>query len=185
MRKSILAMFVVMIAIFAVACGGNTAKGNGGDANAANGAGGGGGCAPAKADPEAQWKAQYKKGAEWVVHMNYGTDMWQKTEVIEVNFPKAKIKTSTKMTKDGNFENPTESEAEYKKPEGDGKMPEGTKMLGEGDEKVGDWDCHWTETETGGKKSKVWMVKKYASVIAKMEADGKVTMDLVSFKEGQ
>jgi hypothetical protein len=47
MRKSILAMFVVMIALFAVACGGNKPAGNGtgNDAgNTAGGGGGGGGC---------------------------------------------------------------------------------------------------------------------------------------------
>lgn len=48
MRKSILAMFVVMIAMFAVACGGNTAKGNGG--NEAGNTAGGGGCTPAAED---------------------------------------------------------------------------------------------------------------------------------------
>ncbi|MCC6150321.1 MAG: hypothetical protein IT461_08745 [Planctomycetes bacterium] len=66
MRKSILAMFVVMIAIFAVACGGNKPAGNGGDANAANVAGGGGGCAPAAED----MMAFYKKAGNYYVAKN-------------------------------------------------------------------------------------------------------------------
>ena len=62
MRKSILAMFVVMIAIFAVACGGNTAKGNGTGNDAGNTAGGGGG---EKAADDAM--AFYKKAGNFYV----------------------------------------------------------------------------------------------------------------------
>lgn len=184
MRKSILAMFVVMIALFAVACGGNTAKGNSTGNEPGNTACGGGGCAPAKADPEAQWKALYKKGASWVMHMNMGAEMWQKTEVLSVDGNKAKIKTTMKMKKEDEFGMPNESEVEFKKPEGGEAKPDPKyKKLGEGKEKVAGLDCTWTESEYDGKKSKTWMSDKFGNV-TKMESDaGK--MEMIEFTEGK
>lgn len=185
MRKSILAMFVVMIAMFAVACGGNKPAGNGGGNEAGNTAGGGGGCAPAKADPEAQWKALYKKDAEWVMVM--GGAMMQKTKVVSVDGTKAKTKSWTFMgTKDPKWEGDgTDGEAEYKKAEGGEAKPDPKwKELGKGTDKVAGVDCDWVEGEYDGKKMKTWTATKFG-LVAKSEMDGKVNMELVEFKEGK
>ncbi|KAA0217760.1 hypothetical protein EDM80_02710 [bacterium] len=183
MKKTILSMLVVLVAVLAVACGGNKPVGNGGSNTADGGAKCGGGEA-AKADPEAQWKALYKKGATWVMHMNMGMEMWQKTEVLSVDGNKAKIKTSMKMKKDEEFANPTESEVEFKKPEGGEAKPDPKyKKLGEGKDKVAGLDCTWIESEYDGKKSKNWTSDKFG-LVAKMESDaGK--MELVEFTEGK
>lgn len=178
MRKSIFFSLLCLIAIVAVACGGgNNATGNGtggGDAASCGGGNGGGG----EISAQEQWDNLYKEGASWIVKMDFGTPMWQKTEVKSVADGVAKIETSTKMSEDGEFANPAPSEVKRPAEGGTAETPEGYKELGKGEEKVGDWDCTWVESESNGTKTKTWMSKKYGAVV-KMEQGGKVTMELV------
>lgn len=191
MRKSILAMFVVMIAIFAVACGGNTAKGNGGDANAANGAGGGGGGESAANDMLAVYK---KKGNKWttkstmkIAGMADPMISYAEYEVTEVTDAEA---TYTMQSLD-----------KEKKPQGDKqtlKMPlktdakDGGKACGPKptitDEKVkveaGEFDCQKIESEAGGVKSTIWTAKKPGGLSVKMKTDT-MEMELVKWEEGK
>lgn len=54
------------------------------------------------------------------------------------------------------------------------------KEIARGDEKVGEWDCEFFEHEVDGKRSKVYLHKKYGLVM-KMVENGKVTMEITEF----
>ena len=167
MRKSILAVLVCTIALFAMACGGKNGTSNTGN----SGTTGGGCAAPAKADPEAQWKALYKKDAEWVMKM---TGMYMKTKVVSVEGTKAKTKTWNFMgDKDPKFEGDgTDAEATYTAPAAAGTPDPKWKELGKGEDKVAGLDCSWVEGEYDGAKSKTWTSKVYG-LVAKSESAGK------------
>lgn len=173
MKNSIMLALLCAIAIFAVACGsGNNASGNKAGNEAGKDSGG-----ETAADPQAQWDALYKEGANWTMKMDFGSAMLQKTEVVSVKDGVAKIKTSMKMG-DADWMAPTDGEAKRpEKADPNAKPAEGYKELGKGSEKVKDWDTNWVESEMGGKKTKTWMSTKYGAVV-KMEQDGKVVMEL-------
>ncbi|MCC6151935.1 MAG: hypothetical protein IT461_16925 [Planctomycetes bacterium] len=139
-----------------------------------------------KADVEAQWKALYKAGASWVMRMNYGMEMWQKTEVISVDGTKARVKVSTKMKAEDEFANAMESDVEYKaQAAGAGEPDPKYKELAKGQEKVREWDTDWLESEYDGAKTKMWTTSKFGNwLIVKMEtAQG--SMELLEFIEGK
>lgn len=192
MRKSILAMFVVMIAIFAVACGGNTAKGNGGDANAAGG-GGGGGCT-AKADPY----ALYKKGRSWTLKSvskmgDTETISYTKTDVVDNTDKEITIKTTTmdkekKETYSGESKIPKATEA----PAANAPKVEAPKQEDGGEvEAAGKkWKTWKTVSEANGMKTTTWSSQEYPGLMIKSESEGeaggmkmKTTMMLEEFKD--
>ncbi len=182
MRKSILAMFVVMIALFAVACGGNKPAGNGGDANAANGAGGGGG-GGGEADAFAGYK---KQGRLWLVKSTTKMDgmdpmvTYTKTEITKVEADHA-IMTMWTLDKDkkpmAGMEKGNETKIEFKKAEPvkcapAPKEPKKQKVKVE----AGEFDC--VSYDDG----KMWMMEKYPMVMVKGDM-GQTQMELVEFKE--
>lgn len=194
MRKSILAMFVVMIAVFAVACGGNTAKGNGGNtADGGNTAGGGGG-GDAAADAFALYK---KKGRVWVtksvMKMQGMDDMvtYNKSEVIDVTDKAAKVKMWS-LDKDkkpmAGMEAGTEMEIKFETPKVDApkcgaKAPEVKKETIK--VAAGEFECNVMETEAAGSKTKSWSSVKYPGLPVKSETTGaaNMTSELVEFNE--
>jgi hypothetical protein len=137
-----------------------------------------------KADAEAQWKALYKPGAVWVMRMNYGSDMWSRTEVVSVEGNKAKIKTSMKMSAEAEYMAPNESEVGFTAPDGTAVPNDKWKETGKGTETIMGLECDWIEGEYEGKHTKTWMSKKYGNVV-KMEMEHKVTMELIEFTEGK
>ncbi len=175
MRKSILAMFVVMIAMFAVACGGNTAKGNG-DANAAGG-GGGGGCT-AKSDPY----ALYKKGRSWTLKMvnktgDNETIMYSKTEVIDNTDKEITIKMTTMDKDKKNMMDPTESkfpkatEAAANAPKVDPpKQEDGGEVEAAGKK----WKTWKTVSEAAGVKTTTWSSQDFPGLTIKSEGEGEM-----------
>jgi hypothetical protein len=180
MRKSIFVVVLSLVAVLAVACGGNNAaKGNGAKSNGAGGGACGGGGGEAAADPQAQWDALYKPGANWTYKMT--GDMLQKTEVGEVTDGVAKTKVSMKMG-DGEWMAPTDGEAKRPEPVKATDPDPKWKELGKGKEnvKVGgtEFETAWIEGEYDGKKSKNWTSTQYG-IVVKSEYEGAVTMELV------
>lgn len=175
MRKSILAMFVLMIAVFAVACGGNTAKGNG-DANAAGG--GGGGCTPA-ADVWAPYKHEGLKAVvKNTMKIEGQPDMisYMVTEITKVDKDYAMMKT-TMLDKDKKEMAPgTETKIEFKTAEPvkdakpvEPKKPEEKKVKVE----AGEFDCVSYDGEN-------WMMKDYPFVTVKSKMG-----ELIEFNKGK
>jgi len=186
MRKSILAMFVVMIAIFAVACGGNKAAGNG--------AGNGGGNEPAKCgstdggssvDAFALYK---KKGRKWMHKSTTkmeGMDpmvSYMSYEITDVNDKEA-TQLMMMLDKDkkpmAGMEKGTESKiplvAAKTEPVKDAKPaaePKKEKCKVE----AGEFECYLTEMND----TKTWSSVEFPGLLVKME--GKQTsMELISF----
>ncbi|CAG0979742.1 hypothetical protein PLCT2_01830 [Planctomycetaceae bacterium] len=183
MRKSILAMFVVMIAMFAVACGGNKPAGNGGDANAANGGGTGGGCTAKEVDVYALYK---KKDRTWTHKNDFGGNVsHMKVQVVDVKDDHAMTKTwmlDKDMKAMAGMPEPEPVKVEFKKVEA---PKDGTKCAPKVETKdetikvaAGEFECTWTKTGD----TETWMAKKYPGLIVKSKmAAG--TMELVEFKD--
>jgi hypothetical protein len=174
MRKSILAMFVMMIALFAVACGGNKPA-NGG--NTADGAKCGGTDAPADV-----WAAYKHEGLKAVVKNTMKMEgmpdnvSYMVTEITKVDKDFAMMKT-TMLDKDKKEMAPgTETKIEFKTAEPvkdakpvEAKKPEEKKVKVE----AGEFDCVSYDGEN-------WMMKDYPFVIVKSKMG-----ELVEFNKGK
>lgn len=183
MRKSILAMFVVMIALFAVACGGNKPAGNGTGNDAGNTAGTDGGSS-STADAFALYK---KKGRKWTLKSTTkmeGMDpmvSYMEYEIVDVTDKSAKQKMTMldKEKKPMAGMQPTETEIKFETPKVEApkcgaKAPEMKK------EKIkveaGEFECYFMEV--AGTKS--WSSVEYPGLPVKSEGASN-TMELISF----
>lgn len=185
MRKSILAMFVVMIACFAVACGGNKS-------NTANG--GGGTNEPAKCgstdggssvDAFALYK---KKGRKWMHKSTTkmeGMDpmvSYMSYEITDVNDKEA-TQLMIMLDKDkkpmAGMEKGTETKIplvapKVEAPKCGAKAPEMKKEKAKCE--AGEFECYLTEMND----TKTWTSVEYPGLLVKMEGK-QTTMELISF----
>ena len=174
MRKSILAVLVCTIALFAMACGGKNGAANGGG----NTAGGGGGCTPA-ADV---WAAYKHEGLKAVVKNTMKIEgqpdnvSYMVTEITKVAADHAMMKT-TMLDKDKKeMMAGTETKIEFKTAEPvkcakpvEAKKPEEKKVKVE----AGEFDCVSYDGEN-------WMMKDYPFVMVKSKMG-----ELVEFNKGK
>lgn len=181
MKKTILSMLVVLVAVLAVACGGNKPAGNGSN-TATDGAKCGGG--EAAADAFALYK---KKGRKWVLKSTTkmeGMDpmvSYMEYEIVDVTDKSAKQKMTVldKEKKPMAGGAPTETEIKFETPKVEApkcgaKAPEMKK------EKIkveaGEFECYFTEVS--GTKS--WSSVEYPGLAVKSEGANN-TMELISF----
>jgi hypothetical protein len=172
MRKSIFVVVLSLVAVLAVACGGNNAaKGNGAKSNGATtdggACGGGGGDA---ADALALYK---KEGRSWTVKnvtkIEGMDDMvsYSKSEVVKVTDAEATVKM-TNMDKDKKpMGDPTEYPVKFDTPKGETTGDAPKVEIKEETIKVeaGEFAC--TVTELSG--TKTWMSKEFPGLMVKSE----------------
>lgn len=177
MRKSILAMFVVLIALFAVACGGNKATGNGGTADGSKDGG-----AAKEVDAYALYK---KKGRTWTHKMEAaGNVSHMKVEVVDVKDDHAMTKTwmlDKDMKAMAGMPEPEPVKIEFKKAEAvkDGGTAAKVETKDETVKAAGkDWAC--TYSKTGDNEA--WVSKDYPGLVVKSKTP-QSTMELVEFKD--
>jgi hypothetical protein len=133
-----------------------------------------------ESDAGKQWDELYKAGASWIVKMDFGMAMWQKTEVVKVDGDKATVNMAMKFKEADDWMPATESQVERpKKIDGEATTDPKYKELGKGTEKIKDWDTNWLEFEYDGVKSKIWTSTKYGQIVKMTDKDGKVTMELI------
>ncbi len=185
MRKSILAMLVMMIAVFAVACGGNKPAGNGtgnaADGNTAGSTDGGG----STADAYALYK---KKGRKWMHKSTTkmeGMDpmvSYMSYEITDVNDKEA-TQLMIMLDKDkkpmAGMEKGTESKIplvapKVEAPKCGAKAPEMKKEKAKCE--AGEFECYLTEMND----TKTWSSVEYPGLLVKMEGK-QTTMELISF----
>lgn len=129
-----------------------------------------------------QWDALYIKGTKWTTRMNFGTEMWQTSEVVKVVGNKATVKVAFKIGAEGEWMPATEHEVERPlAPEGDVDEPApGYKEIATGVEDIGEWPCEFTEYEMNGNRYKVYMHRELG-LLMKMIKDGTVQVEVTEF----